>query len=129
MLQLEPSPVTGRKGSIINFGSLLSFQGGLTVPAYAASKGAVTQLCKSFANEWTSKGITINAIAPGYVATDMNTALLNDPDRLASLNARIPAGRWGKPEDFKGTAVYLASRAGAYVSGHTLAVDGGWMGR
>lgn len=93
MLTLEPSPVTGRKGSIVNFASLLTFQGGLTVPAYAASKGAVGQLTKSFANEWTSKGITVNAIAPGYIETEMNTALLNDKERLASISARIPAGR------------------------------------
>lgn len=129
MLELEPSSVTRRKGSIINFASLLSFQGGLTVPAYAASKGAVAQLTKSFANEWTSKGITVNGIAPGYIATDMNTALINDPDRSASISARIPAGRWGTPEDFQGTTVYLASRAAGYVSGHVLVVDGGWMGR
>ncbi|KAK0655112.1 hypothetical protein B0T16DRAFT_396195 [Cercophora newfieldiana] len=129
MLQLEPSPVTGRRGSIVNFASLLTFQGGLTVPAYAASKGAVGQLTKSFANEWTSRGITVNAIAPGYIETEMNTALLNDPVRLESISARIPAGRWGSPEDFKGTTVYLASRASAYVSGHVLVVDGGWMGR
>lgn len=129
MLHLEPSATTGRRGSIINFASLLTFQGGLTVPAYAASKGAVGQVTKSFANEWTAKGITVNAIAPGYIETDMNTALLNNPERLASISARIPAGRWGSPEDFKGTTVYLASRASAYVSGHTLVVDGGWMGR
>ncbi|KAH6630088.1 hypothetical protein B0J18DRAFT_363687 [Chaetomium sp. MPI-SDFR-AT-0129] len=129
MLNLEPSPVTGRRGSIINFASLLTFQGGLTVPAYAASKGAVGQLTKSLANEWTARGVTVNAIAPGYVETEMNTALLNDPERLASISARIPAGRWGNPEDFKGTAVYLASKASAYVSGHVLVVDGGWMGR
>ncbi|KAK4038664.1 hypothetical protein C8A01DRAFT_17278 [Parachaetomium inaequale] len=129
MLQLDPAPATGRRGSIINFASLLTFQGGLTVPAYAASKGAVGQLTKSFANEWTARGITVNAIAPGYIETEMNTALLNDPERLASISARIPAGRWGSPEDFKGTAVYLASRASAYVSGHVLVVDGGWMGR
>lgn len=85
--------MTGRKGSIINFASLLTFQGGLTVPAYAASKGAVGQLTKSFANEWTSRGVTVNAVAPGYIETDMNTALLNDPERLASISARIPAGR------------------------------------
>ncbi|ROT41674.1 2-deoxy-D-gluconate 3-dehydrogenase [Sodiomyces alkalinus F11] len=129
MLTLDPSPVTGRRGSIINYASLLSFQGGFTVPAYAASKGAVAQLTKSFANEWTSRGITVNAIAPGYIETEMNTALLDDKERLASISARIPAGRWGTPEDFKGTTVYLASRASAYVSGHTLVVDGGWMGR
>lgn len=93
MLGLDPSPVTGRRGSVINFASLLTFQGGLTVPAYAASKGAVGQLTKSLANEWTSRGVTVNAIAPGYIETEMNTALLNDPDRLASISARIPAGR------------------------------------
>ncbi|OAA35415.1 2-deoxy-D-gluconate 3-dehydrogenase [Metarhizium rileyi] len=129
MLRLEPSPVTGRRGSIINFASLLTFQGGLTVPAYAASKGAVGQVTKSLANEWTARGVTVNAIAPGYIETDMNTALLNNPERLASISARIPAGRWGSPDDFKGTIVYLASRASGYVSGHTLVVDGGWMGR
>ncbi|KAK1758336.1 hypothetical protein QBC47DRAFT_374347 [Echria macrotheca] len=129
MLQLDPSPVTGRRGSVINFASLLTFQGGLTVPAYAASKGAVGQLTKSFANEWTARGVTVNAVAPGYIETEMNTALLNNPERLASISARIPAGRWGTPEDFKGTAVYLASKASAYVSGHVLVVDGGWMGR
>lgn len=93
MLQLDPSPVTGRRGSIVNFASLLTFQGGLTVPAYAASKGAVGQLTKSFANEWTARGVTVNAIAPGYIETEMNTALLNDEARLASISARIPAGR------------------------------------
>lgn len=93
LLELDPSPVTGRRGSIINFASLLTFQGGLTVPAYAASKGAVGQLTKSFANEWTARGITVNAIAPGYIETEMNTALLNDAERLASISARIPAGR------------------------------------
>lgn len=129
MLTLDPSPITGRRGSIINLASLLTFQGGLYVPAYAASKGAVGQLTKSFANEWSSRLVTVNAIAPGYVETDMNTALLQDADRLAAISGRIPAGKWAKPEDFKGTAVYLASRASAYVSGHTLVVDGGWMGR
>ena len=129
MLALEESKVTGRKGSIINFGSLLTFQGGLNVPAYAASKGAVGQLTKSLANGWSGKGVTVNAIAPGYIATDMNEALLKDADRLKSISERIPAGRWGTPEDFKGTAVYLASRASGYVTGHVLTVDGGWMGR
>ncbi|KAI1050220.1 hypothetical protein LB506_001173 [Fusarium annulatum] len=129
MLNLEPSPITGRRGSIINFASLLTFQGGFTVPAYAASKGAVGQVTKSFANEWTSRGITVNAIAPGYIATDMNEALLANPERLASITSRIPAGNWGSPDDFKGTAVYLASKASGYVSGHVLVVDGGWMGR
>lgn len=129
MLTLPPHPVTNRVGSIINFGSLLSFQGGITVPAYAASKGGVAQMTKTFANEWTQKGITVNCIAPGYIATDMNEALLNDEGRLKSISERIPAGRWGTPDDFKGPAVFLASKAGAYMSGHTLTVDGGWMGR
>lgn len=129
MLQLPEHSTTGRVGSIINFGSLLSFQGGVTVPAYAASKGGVAQMTKTFANEWTSKGITVNCIAPGYIATDMNEALLNNPERLRSISERIPAGRWGTPEDFKGPTVFLASKAGAYMSGHTLTVDGGWMGR
>ncbi|KKA28504.1 hypothetical protein TD95_002886 [Thielaviopsis punctulata] len=129
MLTLPPSPITGRRGSIINLASLLTFQGGLTVPAYAASKGAVGQLTKSLANEWTGRGVTVNAIAPGYIATDMNEMLLQDKERLESINARIPAGRWGEPDDFKGTVVYLASRASGYVSGHVLVVDGGWLGR
>ncbi|KAI1862786.1 uncharacterized protein JN550_009933 [Neoarthrinium moseri] len=129
MLSLEPSAATGRRGSIINFASLLTFQGGLNVPAYAASKGAVGQLAKSMANQWSDKGITVNCIAPGYIETEMNTALLNDPKRLASISERIPAGRWGAPDDFKGSVVFLASRASAYVTGHTLVVDGGWMGR
>ncbi|RDL36711.1 uncharacterized protein BP5553_06063 [Venustampulla echinocandica] len=129
MLTLDPSPTTGRRGSIINFASLLTFQGGINVPAYAASKGAVAQLTKALSNEWTSKGVTVNAIAPGYIATDMNTALLADEARLKSITERIPAGRWGTAEDFKGSVVYLASKASAYVSGHVLVIDGGWMGR
>lgn len=129
MLGLAPSPATGRRGSVINFASLLTFQGGLTVPAYAAAKGAVGQLTKSFANEWSARGVSVNAVAPGYINTEMNTALLNNPDRLRSISERIPAGRWGEPEDFKGTVVYLASRASGYVNGHVLVVDGGWMGR
>ncbi|KAK2067337.1 hypothetical protein P8C59_001088 [Phyllachora maydis] len=129
MLGLPPHPTTGRRGSVINFASLLTFQGGYTVPAYAASKGAVGQLTKSFANEWAARGVTVNAVAPGYVETEMNAALLADPDRLRSISERIPAGRWGTPDDFKGTVVYLASRASAYVNGHVLVVDGGWMGR
>ncbi|KAI1343226.1 hypothetical protein F5Y15DRAFT_369313 [Xylariaceae sp. FL0016] len=129
MLTLAPSAAAGRRGSIINFASLLTFQGGLNVPAYAASKGAVGQLTKSMANQWSDRGITVNAVAPGYIATEMNTALLNDPDRLRSISERIPAGRWGKPEDFKASVVFLASKGSAYVSGHTLVVDGGWMGR
>ncbi|KZF19853.1 NAD(P)-binding protein [Xylona heveae TC161] len=123
------SDVHGRRGSIINVASLLSFQGGITVPAYAASKGGVAQLTKALSNEWASKGISVNAIAPGYIATDMNTALINDPNRASSILSRIPVGRWGSPEDFKGAVVFLASRASAYVSGEILTVDGGWMGR
>lgn len=129
ILSLPPHPATGRRGSIINIASVLSMQGGFTVPAYAASKGAVSNLTKSFANEWTEKGVTANAIAPGYIATDMNEALRGDPERLRSINERIPAGRWGAPDDFKGPVVFLASKAGQYVSGHTMLVDGGWMGR
>lgn len=109
--------------------SLLTFQGGITVPAYAASKGAIGQLTKALSNEWIAKGINVNAIAPGYIATDMNTALINDSSRNAAIMARIPANRWGSPEDFKGAVVYLASRASSYVSGEILTVDGGWMGR
>ncbi|KAL1589065.1 hypothetical protein WHR41_02286 [Cladosporium halotolerans] len=128
MLSREPD-AHGRRGSIINVASLLSFQGGLTVPAYAASKGGVAQLTKALSNEWAAKGICVNAIAPGYIATEMNTALINDEKRAESILSRIPAGRWGSPDDFKGSVVYLASRASGYVSGEVLTVDGGWMGR
>jgi 2-deoxy-D-gluconate 3-dehydrogenase len=122
----RPGP---HRGSIINVASLVSFQGGLTVPAYAAAKGGVAQLTKALSNEWASKGINVNAIAPGYIATDMNEALINDKDRAASILARIPAGRWGAPADFKGPVVFLASKAAGYVSGEIFTVDGGWMGR
>lgn len=128
MLQQTPRP-SGKRGSIINVASLLSFQGGITVPAYAASKGGVAQLTKALSNEWANKGISVNAIAPGYVATEMNTALIDDETRAASILSRIPAGRWGKPDDFKGPVVFLASEASLYVSGEILVVDGGWMGR
>ena len=117
------------KGKIINIASLLSFQGGLTVPAYAASKGAVAQFTKSLSNEWASQGINVNCIAPGYMATEMNTALIADATRSRQIMERIPAGRWGKPEDMVGAAVYLASDASDYVNGSTITVDGGWMGR
>lgn len=120
---------SGRRGSVINVASLLSFQGGITVPAYAASKGGVAQLTKALSNEWVAKGINVNAIAPGYIDTDMNVALINDPNRNSGIMARIPAGRWGKPEDFKGVVVFLASQASSYVSGEIITVDGGWMGR
>ena len=119
----------GRRGSIINIASLLSFQGGVNVPAYAASKGGVAQLTKALSNQWADRGINVNGIAPGYIATEMNTALMNDQKRATSILERIPVGRWGTPEDFKGSVVYLASRASAYVSGEILTVDGGWMGR
>jgi 2-deoxy-D-gluconate 3-dehydrogenase len=119
----------GRGGKVIFTASLLSFQGGITVPGYAASKGGIKQLVHAFANEWAGRGINVNAIAPGYIATDNTEALRNDPDRAASILARIPAGRWGTPEDFGGPAVFLASRASDYVHGAVLLVDGGWMGR
>ena len=119
----------GRGGKIIFTASLLTFQGGINVPSYAASKGGVGQLVMAFANEWASKGINVNAIAPGYIATDNTEALRNDPDRSAAILGRIPAGRWGTPEDFGGPAVFLASKASDYVSGTILTVDGGWMGR
>jgi len=117
------------KGKIINVSSLLAFQGGITVPAYAASKGAVAQFSKALANEWASQGINVNCIAPGYMATEMNTALMADDTRSTQIMARIPAGRWGKPEDMAGACVYLASNASDYVNGSTIVVDGGWMGR
>ncbi|THW01939.1 putative 2-deoxy-D-gluconate 3-dehydrogenase [Aureobasidium pullulans] len=109
--------------------SLVSFQGGLNVPAYAAAKGGVAQLTKALSNSWAAHGINVNAIAPGYIHTDMNDALIKDEKRAASILERIPAGRWGLPEDFAGSIVYLASRASSYVSGEILTVDGGWMGR
>lgn len=129
MLESEPTDDNGYRGSIINVASLLSFQGGITVPAYAASKGGIAQLTKALSNEWAGKGINVNAIAPGYIATEMNTALMEDKERAASILARIPAGRWGRPEDFQGPVVFLASSASSYVSGEILTVDGGWMGR
>lgn len=116
-------------GKIINLASLLSFQGGLTVPAYAAAKGAVIQFTKSLSNEWAKLGINVNCISPGYMATEMNTALINDETRNRQILERIPAGRWGKPEDIAGTAVFLASSASDYINGFTIAVDGGWLGR
>lgn len=116
-------------GKIVFTASLLSFQGGITVPGYAASKGAIASLTKAFANEWASKGVNVNAIAPGYIATDNTEALRDDPERSASILGRIPAARWGEPQDFKGPAVFLASQASDYVHGTILTVDGGWMGR
>ena len=119
----------GRGGKIINIASILSFQGGLTVPAYAAAKSAVAGLTKALSNEWASKGINVNAIAPGYVRTDVTTKLQQDETRNRQILERIPAGRWGDPSDLGGAAVFLASRASDYVDGHVLAVDGGWLGR
>ncbi|MCM8568409.1 SDR family oxidoreductase [Gramella jeungdoensis] len=116
-------------GKVIFTASLLTFQGGITVPGYAASKGAIGQLTMALSNEWASKGVQVNAIAPGYIATDNTEALRNDPDRSEAILARIPAGRWGKPEDFKGPIVFLASKASDYMNGSILTVDGGWMGR
>ena len=116
-------------GRIIFTASLLTFQGGVTVPSYAASKGGVGQLVKAFANEWAASGVNVNGIAPGYVETDNTTALRNDPVRSQAILARIPAARWGTPEDFQGAVVFLASAASSYVHGTVLTVDGGWMGR
>ena len=117
------------QGKIIFTASLLTFQGGINVPGYAASKGAIGSLVKAFANEWAGQGVNVNAIAPGYIATDNTAALRADPDRSQSILSRIPAGRWGTPDDFKGPAVFLASAASDYVHGTILTVDGGWMGR
>ena len=119
----------GRGGKIINIASLLSFQGGITVPAYAASKGAVAQLTKALANEWAKHKINVNAIAPGYMRTDNTAALQADQSRNRQILERIPAGRWGEPEDLAGAAVFLASSASDYLHGHVLVVDGGWLGR
>ena len=116
-------------GKVIFTASLLTFQGGITVPGYAASKGGVGQMTKAFANEWAGRGVNVNAIAPGYIRTDNTAALREDAVRARQIMARIPAGRWGEPEDFQGAAVFLASEASAYVHGEILTVDGGWMGR
>jgi len=116
-------------GRIVNIASLLSFQGGILVPGYAASKGGIAQLTKALANEWASKNVTVNAIAPGYIATKNTEALRADPNRSRQILERIPAGRWGEPDDIAGAAVFLCSDAARYVTGHVLTVDGGWMGR
>jgi 2-deoxy-D-gluconate 3-dehydrogenase len=123
--------LTARKaaGAIINIASLLSFQGGIRVPSYTAAKHGVAGLTKLLANEWAAKGINVNAIAPGYIETNNTEALRADPDRNAAILARIPAGRWGRPEDIAGTAVFLASPAAAYIHGAILNVDGGWLAR
>jgi 2-deoxy-D-gluconate 3-dehydrogenase len=129
------SQVAGRhmiergSGKIVNIASLLSFQGGVMVPAYAASKGAVAQLTKSLANEWAKHAVNVNAIAPGYMKTDNTAALQADETRNRQILERIPAGRWGEPRDMAGPAVFLSSDASDYLHGHILVVDGGWMGR
>jgi len=116
-------------GKVIFIASLLSFQGGINVPAYAASKGGVAQLVKALANEWAGKGVNVNAIAPGYIATDNTAALVANKKRNKAILERIPAGRWGKPEDLQGAVVFLASDASNYVNGSILTVDGGWLSR
>jgi len=117
------------EGKIVFTASVLTFQGGINVPGYAASKGAVGQLTMAFANEWAGSGVNVNAIAPGYIKTDNNQALRNDPERSAAILSRIPANRWGVPEDFGGPLVLLCSEAGTYMHGSIMLVDGGWMGR
>jgi 2-deoxy-D-gluconate 3-dehydrogenase len=116
-------------GKIVNVASLLAFQGGITVPGYAAAKGGVAQVTRALANEWAARGINVNAIAPGYMVTDNTAPLRADEVRTRQITERIPAGRWGQPEDLAGTVIFLASRASDYVNGHVLVVDGGWMAR
>jgi len=123
------SMIARGRGKVIFTASLLSFQGGINVPGYAAAKSGIAGLTKALANEWTSKGVTVNAIAPGYIATDNTQALQDDPDRSAAILARIPAGHWGRADDLAGATVFLASPASDYVSGIVLPVDGGWLGR
>ena len=127
--EIGKSMIERGSGKIIFTASLLTFQGGITVPGYAASKGAIGQLTMALSNEWASKGINVNAIAPGYIATDNTQALQDDPGRSEAILARIPQNRWGKPEDFKGPAVFLSSDASNYMNGSIVTVDGGWMGR
>jgi 2-deoxy-D-gluconate 3-dehydrogenase len=124
------APMVARgEGKIINVASVLSFQGGLRVPAYAAAKHALAGLTRALANEWAAHGVQVNALAPGYVETDNTRALREDRERYAEIERRIPAGRWGRPDDMAGAAVFLASRASDYVNGHVLVVDGGWLAR
>jgi len=119
----------GKPGKIVNIASILSFQGGIRVPAYAAAKGGIAQLTKALSNEWAAKGINVNAIAPGYMSTDNTTALREDAVRNRQILERIPAGRWGEPQDLAGATVFLCSPASDYVHGHVLVVDGGWLAR
>ncbi|MBA2761368.1 MAG: SDR family oxidoreductase [Segetibacter sp.] len=118
-----------KKGKIIFTASLLSFQGGILVPGYAASKGAISSLLKAFSNEWAANGVNVNGVAPGYIATDNTAKLRADENRSTAILARIPAGRWGTPEDIAGATVFLASPASDYINGTIITVDGGWMGR
>ncbi|MEX0288302.1 MAG: SDR family oxidoreductase [Flavobacteriaceae bacterium] len=127
--ELGKDMVKRGKGKIVFTASLLTFQGGITVPGYAASKGAIGQMTMAFANEWAGLGVNVNAIAPGYISTDNTEALRNNPERNDAILARIPAGRWGDPDDFKGPIVFLCSEASNYMNGTTMLVDGGWMGR
>lgn len=117
------------RGKIINIASMMSFFGGITIPAYAASKGAVAQLTKALSNEWAGRGVNVNAIAPGYLDTELNAALVGNPQREPEILARIPAGRWGAPADLQGAVIFLASAASDYVHGAVLPVDGGYLGR
>ncbi len=121
--------VARAQGKIVFTASVLTFQGGITVPGYAAAKGGIGQLTMALANEWAGKGVNVNAIAPGYIATDNNQALRDDPARNEQLLVRIPAGKWGSPDDLKGAVVWLSSQAADYVHGSIVIVDGGWMGR
>lgn len=127
--ELGKEMIQRKSGKIIFVASLLSFQGGINVPGYTASKSAIAGLIKAFANEWASQGVNVNGIAPGYIATDNTEALREDPERSKSILDRIPAGRWGTAEDLKAPAVFLASEAASYIHGTILTVDGGWMGR
>lgn len=127
--EIGKAMIQRRSGKIIFTASMLSFQGGITVPSYAAAKGGIAQLTKALANEWAAYGVQVNAIAPGYIATDNTAALRADPVRNPAILARIPAGRWGDPEDFRGAVVFLASAASDYVTGSILVVDGGWLAR
>lgn len=127
--EIGKTMVARGQGKIVFTASLLSFQGGVTVPGYAASKGGVAQLAKALSNEWAARGVQVNAIAPGYIATDNTTALRENPERSRQILERIPAGRWGRAEDLAGATVFLASAASDYVSGVVLSVDGGWLGR
>jgi 2-deoxy-D-gluconate 3-dehydrogenase len=127
--ELGKEMVEQGRGKIVFTASLLTFQGGITVPGYAASKGAIGQMTMAFANEWAAKGVNVNAIAPGYISTDNTEALRKDPQRADSILSRIPAGRWGTPDDFAGPIVFLCSEASNYMHGSILLVDGGWMGR